>query len=264
MGDKKALCFFITKLCSFAKSRIANDLLCIVRQHPAYVVPSREFRYKTKETLAEIYLNPNHNMEGRALAACYLCGVDTRNARNLIPCYGSWRRFLSLHQSSNYPEGLLKAMRRSIVSGEGHAKTLALSWELSDQYKDSASYKNEVLEQPVIFGEWPSEAYDTHTHVGKLSYGHILSSNNPIADFIKKHIKEEHHLRALRMGVFSVEGILLEKREAYPDMETFSDMATDAYMAKSEISRELKKELFEVLIRHFELVHAARKRVLMS
>lgn len=257
LSDDRALRYVIMKLCNANKSRIANDLLCIVNVHPAETEIALEFYKLSNQQLADIYLSSQYSVEHRLIAGWYICGVYRRRYRNMKQRKGDWRYFLSLHNSEKYPEALQLSLKQGCSSGEGHFRAIALSWEILNN-AETIEFRNECTQVTPFCGFWKSEAFDIHTVYGQSAYKSVVKSNNPLSSFMRTYFPEQNHVRMLGMSLFAVEGMQLDKREIFGGIDALLDKATDAYVANYNLSGSAKEEFFEIVKSNIDLIYKER------
>lgn len=257
LSDDRALRYVIMKLCNANKSRIANDLLCIVNVHPAETEVALEFYKLSNQQLADIYLSSQYSVEHRLIAGWYICGVYRRRYRNMKQRKGDWRYFLSLHNSAKYPEALQLSLKQGCSSGEGHFRAIALSWEMINN-AETIEFRNECTQVTPFCGFWKSEVFDIHTIYGQSAYKSVVKTNNPLSSFMRTYFPEQNHVRMLGMSLFAVEGMQLDKREIFGEIDKLLDKATDAYVANYNLSGSAKNEFFEIVKSNIDLIYKER------
>lgn len=250
---------FVIRSCQSAKSRVANDLIAIANRHPAFKSAADDMSRMDFSALADIYLNDEMDIIHRAIAAWYLCGVYPRRLHNMKPRSGDWRAFLDLHSSHDYPEDVLKLMRRGFSGGEGHSRTYGLAWKHRHQKSHNIFLKNEIKGESPIFGGFPSEVYDIHTAIGKTAYKNITRQENALSAFIRRHLPESDHLRLLGMTIFALEGNSLHAREGHSGTGVLLNTAIDAYVFLYGLQGAIKEDFFALVSQKFSLIHEERE-----
>lgn len=254
-----AVKYFIVHLCEAHKSRVANDLLYTSNHHPKYKEIASDLSNFSQDDLADIYLDQSQASCVRAIAAWYMCGVQSRNYYNMQHRKGDWRFFLSLHDPKGFPELLLDTMHKGFGGGEGHSRTYALSWLKISQAKN-VSFRNENRDTPFV-SHWKSEAFDVHTRIGQICFRNIIKFRNDISVFLNKYLPNENHMRILGMSVFALEGMCLHSREIFGGVKSLLSEATESYVSDFNLVGEMKDHFFEVVYQNFDLIHVERKKL---
>ncbi|QQG36705.1 MAG: hypothetical protein HYS17_02720 [Micavibrio aeruginosavorus] len=260
-GDVVIVGSLIQALCKYPHNRVANDLAVNANRHPAIREAATAFVRLTDQELAGIYLDAQHPIVERAVAARYLAGVQSYKLRFLHPRNGNKDFFLSLHTPDRFPPHLIQVIEIGIGRQEDHIALMALSYE-HRQNGGTITYQNECEIETPKFGSWHSDTYDLHTGLGMIALKSVVSRDNLISRFLNTHVPDVNHAKALGVTAFALEGQNLKQREMYTGMDDLLKEAKQAYVARYKLVGAMKNDFFEIVRENFDIIHHARERVL--
>ncbi len=255
-GEDKILAWAITELCHSEKSRVANDMLCLVNYHPDYIEACHRLADYSQAELEEVILNPDGDALHKVISAWYIAGIHKRSAYNLLERKGSPQVLISLLSHMGVPDWICDITRMGLGKGEGHAISLALAW--LHQYNEKTQIIDECESPSIQIGEWNSEAYDIHTRTGGRAYNLFLKQNSQIKSFLNHHFKDKNHSAIIGHSVFTIEGHLINSRAIYPKERKLTHKALESYVDPNFIG-DVRTDLTAMIEENFDKIHDARK-----
>lgn len=257
-GDVRVLQCLLSLMCDSLKSRLANDLLCIANYHADYKKDAHDYFMYSDDFLADIIKAPTYTLPQKAIASCYIAGVQPRDSFHLHPRRGSHKALFRLYCSMGYQGDVLSVINMGLNKGEGHARVIGLSHQSHINAEDR-SIVNQCEQTPTRIGDWYSESYDAHTRVGQYAYREFIKRNRRIHHILEKHFPEKNHVAIVGMIVFGLEGQRMNNRVTYSEVDDLTHTALEAYVDE-DYKEEIRMLLEDLVEEKMEDIHTLRAR----
>ncbi len=208
-GEWSVASLVVSLMARSARCRGADDLVCVVADHPALASARREFIRKPTRELLEIATGPEPIAE-RGLALSLAVGSNGRPSHYPPTRRGEPQAVFDYICEKGFPHSVVEIAREGFrKTNEILCPVVAL---LSGETRGDTTVVSDEFPPEVMIGDVPGYCLDMFTHEGRAAFARFLKTDCESARWIRAHVAPARRVDFLGGIVFRVEGGLLKDR----------------------------------------------------
>ena len=261
-GDARVISYLIERMCDASKDRSADYLLSIAQDHPDHEEERRRLGSAEIGDLLAVVRDLAFPLPTRAVASWYAAGTDRFPSTGLEKRRGNLEALFGAYAQIGVEMNLIEACRAAARRMRDPFPVLIpLLWSELSRSKHRSVDLVEIASTRAVHGI-PTYALDGHTRLGKQAVRQFRNSNEPVRDYVARHLEPQNWQKAVEYALFHVESGEVRRRLTWDQGEEIKALGIEADFSECGLDREAVPGLLSLVKENLDHLDGIRVELL--